>query len=184
MAIVDVKIMGEPEFIQKSQPVTEFDASLQQLIQNLTDTMAAEGGVGIAAPQIGVNKRVMLIGFDKNDRYPYLEPVPFTVLVNPEYQPLSDELVDGWEGCLSVPGLRGLVPRYRHIRYRGYDEKGNLIERTVSDVHARIVQHELDHLDGRLFPSRIKNFANFGFESVLLGKIRESHGKFVLQESM
>lgn len=166
-----VKIMGEPSLLEKSKPVEKFDTELANLIKRLTATMQQKGGVGIAAPQIGINQRVMMFGFDKNDRYPNEQPIPFTVLVNPTYQPLSDEKVHGWEGCLSVPGMRGLVPRYQHIRYQGFDQTGQPIERTAEGFHARVVQHEIDHLDGILFPFRIENLNDFGYEKVLLEKI-------------
>jgi peptide deformylase len=129
--------------------------------------MKQEGGVGIAAPQIGVNKRMVIFGFESSARYPNEKPVPFTVLINPVIEYLSDETADGWEGCLSVPGLRGLVPRFRHIRYSGFDLEGNAFTREADGFHARIVQHECDHLDGILFPQRIKDMRFFGFEDEL-----------------
>jgi peptide deformylase len=130
--------------------------------------MIDEGGVGIAAPQIGSNQRVIMFGFEENPRYPDAGPIPFTILINPVITFLSSEMVDGWEGCLSVPGLRGLVPRYNHIKYSGYDEKGQLITRVVDGFHARVVQHETDHLDGILYPQRIKDLRFFGFEEELV----------------
>jgi peptide deformylase len=130
--------------------------------------MAAEGGVGIAAPQIGVDRRVVVFGLEHSERYPEAPAVPRTVLINPEIEPLGDDRVDGWEGCLSVPGMRGVVPRYFRIRYSGYDAKGRPIEREVDDFHARVVQHECDHLDGILYPMRIEDMRLFGFESELV----------------
>ena len=147
-------------------------AELYDLIQDMRDTMHEKGGVGIAAPQIGCNKRVIMFGFDTNPRYPHELPVPFTVLINPEIEALTEETVDGWEGCLSVPGLRGLVPRLTKIKYKGFDEEGKIIERIAEGFHARMVQHETDHIDGILYPSRINDLRNFGFEEMLLDKIR------------
>lgn len=136
----------------------------------LADTKE-KGGIGIAAPQIGCNLCVIMFGFEYNERYPNEKPVPFTVFINPIIETLSDEMVDGWEGCLSVPGLRGLVPRYKKIQYRGYDLKGNAISRVGEGFHARVVQHECDHIDGILFPQRIKDMQFFGFEHELLKDI-------------
>ncbi len=167
MTEITVKLMGDPTLTEESIPVTEFDETLHLLIKDLKETMIKKGGVGIAAPQIGINKRVILFGFDKNERYPTEAPVPFTVLINPEYKILSDKLIFGWEGCLSVPGLRGLVPRYESIQYQGYDMDGNLIERTAEGFHARIIQHEVDHLDGILFPFRIEDLRDFGYEEAI-----------------
>lgn len=157
--------MGDPELRRVSAPVERFDdACIEELIQDLWDTMAARGGVGIAAPQIGVALRVVVFGFEESERYPHAPPVPPTVLINPEIDPLDDELVDGWEGCLSVPGLRGIVPRHRRIRYRGFDAEGRPFERRVEDFHARVVQHECDHLDGVLYPQRMRDLTTLGFE--------------------
>ena len=133
----------------------------------MRDTMHALDGVGLAAPQIGVNLRVVIFEVSSNPRYPDAETVPQTVLINPVLTPLSDAMEEGWEGCLSVPGMRGLVPRYTHLRYQGHDEYGALIDRTVSGFHARVVQHECDHLDGILYPMRIRDMKNFGFSEVL-----------------
>ncbi len=133
----------------------------------MRDTMAALSGAGIAAPQIGVSQQVVIFGIDHNPRYPDAEAVPFTVLINPTLEFIGDELEEGWEGCLSVPGMRGMVPRYKQLRYRGFDEKGQAIDRTVNDFHARVVQHECDHLIGMLYPMRIKDFRNFGFVDTL-----------------
>lgn len=136
----------------------------------MKDTMTEKGGVGIAAPQIGCNLRVIMFGFEKSIRYPNELPVPFTILINPVIEILSDEMVDGWEGCLSVPGLRGLVPRYEKIKYSGFDLEKNPIERIVDGFHARVVQHECDHIDGILFPLRIKDMRHFGFEDEIIKK--------------
>ncbi len=170
MSIQHVVKMGNPQLASPSLPVanpSEPNVALQQLIQNMLDTMHEEGGVGIAAPQIGCNQRVIMFGFERNERYPNEATVPFTVLINPTIKPLSDEMVDGWEGCLSVPGLRGLVPRYKAIEYSGFDQQGQFITRTALDFHARVVQHEYDHLEGILYPQRIKDLRYFGFEDEL-----------------
>jgi len=156
--------MGDPRLRQVAQPVAVYDSTeLHELISDMKDTMAAYDGAGLAAIQIGVMQRVMIFGIDTNPRYPDVEPIEMTVLVNPEFTPLSDERENGWEGCLSVPGMRGIVPRYSHIRYRGYDEFGNLIEREVTRFHARVFQHEIDHLDGILYPDKIEDRLSFGF---------------------
>lgn len=172
MTIQSVVRMGTPNLFEKSKPVTEFNcSSLDQLIQDMKDTMEERGGVGIAAPQIGRNLRVIMFGFEKNARYPDEKPVPFTILINPEITMVSAEVVEGWEGCLSVPGLRGKVPRHTKIRYTGFDPQGIKIEREVDGFHARAVQHECDHLDGILFPHRIVDMKNFGFEDILWERI-------------
>lgn len=164
--------MGDPRLMTPATPVIAFATSeLRQLIDDLRDTMAQAGGVGIAAPQIGVSLQVVIFGFEKSERYPEAEPVPFTVLINPQIEALDDEEVAGWEGCLSVPGLRGEVPRHARIRYRGFDADGNAIDRTVEGFHARVVQHECDHLIGRLYPSRIRDFSRFGFTDVLFPEL-------------
>ena len=156
--------MGDPRLRQVTQPVAVYDTvELHELISDMKDTMAAYDGAGLAAIQIAVMQRVMIFGIDTNPRYPDVEPIEMTVLVNPEFTPLSDERENGWEGCLSVPGMRGIVPRYSHIRYRGYDEFGNLLEREVTEFHARVFQHELDHLDGILYPDKIEDRLSFGF---------------------
>ena len=168
MAIKSVLKMGDPMLLQVAAPVEAFDTpELHELLKNMRDTMEAMQGAGIAAPQIGVSKQVVIFGFDHNPRYPDAEAVPYTVLINPTLEPIGDEMEDGWEGCLSVPGMRGIVPRYKKLRYRGFDEKGQTIDRTVSDFHARVVQHECDHLIGTLYPMRIKDFRNFGFVDTL-----------------
>ena len=154
--------------LQESQAVTEFNTpELNSLIADMFDTMHAQSGAGLAAPQIGAMKRVVIFGVEANPRYPEAEAVPTTVLINPIIEPIGVDADLGWEGCLSVPGMRGLVPRYTHIRYRGMNEKGEAIERTASDFHARVVQHECDHLDGVLYPMRIQDMRYFGFEEVL-----------------
>ncbi|MDX9740151.1 MAG: peptide deformylase [Gammaproteobacteria bacterium] len=168
MAVREVLRMGNPLLLQASAPVEEFDTpELDALIEDLFDTMAEQSGAGLAAPQIGVLKRVVVFGVEKNPRYPDVEEVPTTILINPLIQPLGRRMEDDWEGCLSVPGLRGLVPRYARIRYSGHDRHGNRIEREVSGFHARVVQHECDHLDGILYPRRIRDLRMFGFESEL-----------------
>jgi peptide deformylase len=168
MTIKPVVKMGNAQLATPSSPVTNFsDGELQELINDMLDTMQEKHGVGIAAPQIGCNLRVVIFGFDRSDRYPDEKPVPFTILINPVIKNLSDEMIEGWEGCLSVPGLRGLVPRYKMIEYSGYDLHGNPFTRTVDNFHARVVQHECDHIDGILFPQRIQNMKAFGFEDEL-----------------
>lgn len=168
MAIRTVLRMGDARLLQQAEPVSDFGSdALQSLLQDMRDTMRAYNGVGLAAPQIGVPLRVVIFGVDKNERYPDAETVPQTVLINPVLTPLSDEMEEGWEGCLSVPGMRGLVPRHRKLRYQGRDEHGTPIDRTVSGFHARVVQHECDHLDGILYPMRIRDLRDFGFSEVL-----------------
>jgi peptide deformylase len=160
--------MGDPHLFEVSKQVQAFDTpELHALIADMQDTMRALNGAGLAAPQIGVGLQVVIFGVDKNPRYPDAEVVPYTVLVNPQLEALDDEMEEGWEGCLSVPGMRGLVPRYKRLRYRGFDELGNAIDRTVSDFHARVVQHEVDHLMGILYPMRIQDMRNFGFNEEL-----------------
>ena len=164
MTVRAVLRMGDPRLREVAEPVVAFDTpELHALIADMKDTMAAYDGAGLAAPQIGVSKRVMIFGIDRNPRYPDAETVPMTTLVNPEFSVLDDSRAAGWEGCLSVPGMRGIVTRPAHIRYRGYDEYGALIEREVSGFHARVFQHEFDHLDGVLYPDRIEDFRSFGF---------------------
>lgn len=167
MAIKTVLRMGDPLLLEKTQAVTQFDTpALHALIKDMEDTMAHMQGAGIAAPQIGVSLRVVIFGVGKNPRYPDAEQVPYTVLINPVLTPITDEKVDGWEGCLSVPGMRGIVPRYQQMHYTGFDQYGKLIDRTVTGFHARVVQHECDHLDGVLYPMRIENLQNFGYTDV------------------
>jgi peptide deformylase len=171
VAVRRVLKMGEPLLREVARPVTAFDAELTALIADMDDTMRAQAGAGIAAPQIGVGVRVVIFELKDNPRYPHIAPVPYTVLVNPQLSALGDEQEEGWEGCLSVPGLRGLVPRYRRLRYQGFDQNGTAIDRTVEGFHARVVQHEVDHLDGILFPQRIRDLRNLGFEDVLAGQL-------------
>ena len=160
--------MGDPRLLERSRPLEAFGTSdLRELIGDMRDTMAHLSGAGLAAPQIGVPLRVVMFGVKKNPRYPDAEEVPDTVLINPVIEPVGREMEDGWEGCLSVPGMRGVVPRYKRVRYRGFDEKGESIDRTVEGFHARVAQHECDHLDGILYPMRIEDFSQFGFVDVL-----------------
>jgi peptide deformylase len=166
--IRDVLRMGDPRLLQRSEEVRAFGTSeLEALLADMRDTMKAQNGAGLAAPQIGVGARVVIFGVERNPRYPDAEPVPYTELVNPVITPLTDALEDGWEGCLSVPGLRGVVPRWARIRYTGFDPQGTPIDRTVDGFHARVVQHETDHLDGILYPMRVRDFSRFGFTEVL-----------------
>jgi peptide deformylase len=160
--------MGDARLLQRAEPVSDFgNAALDELLRDMRDTMRALNGVGLAAPQIGVPLRVVIFGVESNARYPDAEDVPQTVLINPVLTPLSDDMEEGWEGCLSVPGMRGLVPRSVSLRYQGRDEKGGLIDRTAQGFHARVVQHECDHLDGILYPMRIRDLRAFGFSDVL-----------------
>ncbi len=172
MAVRDVIRMGHPLLRQVSAPVATFGtAELRELVCDMDDTMRALNGAGIAAPQIGVNLRVVIFEVTENPRYPHVQPIPYTVLVNPVLTPLGDLMEEGWEGCLSVPGMRGLVPRYRRLRYTGHDVDGRPINRTVEGFHARVVQHEVDHLDGILYPQRVLDLRNFGFEEALAGQM-------------
>ena len=160
--------MGDPRLLRPAEPVQAFGtAELAALLSDMRETMAHLDGAGLAAPQIGVGLRIVIFGLQGNPRYPDAEPVPDTVLINPLLEPIDDELEDGWEGCLSVPGMRGVVPRYKHLRYSGCDEQGRRFSREVSGFHARVVQHECDHLDGILYPMRIRDLARFGFTDVL-----------------
>lgn len=170
MAVREILRMGDPRLLQIAEPVLPEElgsAELKVLVADMLETMEAAGGVGLAAPQIGVNKQLVIFGFESSERYPEAPSVPRTFLCNPILEPLGDDLVDGWEGCLSVPGLRGLVPRSAALRYRGTDLEGNLIDRTVDGFHARVVQHECDHLIGRLYPTRMRDLTQFGFTDVL-----------------
>jgi peptide deformylase len=168
MAVRRVLRMGDPLLLQVAKPVEQFDTpELRELLVDMDDTMAALSGAGLAAPQIGVSLQVVIFGVGKNPRYPQAEEVPYTILINPQLTPVSDEMEEGWEGCLSVPGMRGFVPRYKQLRYRGFDPTGAPIDRTVSDFHARVVQHEVDHLHGVLYPMRIRDLRNFGFNEEL-----------------
>ena len=169
MAIQPVLRLGDPRLLQIAQKVSEFNTpELDTLIEDMFDTMAAENGAGLAAPQIGVNLRVAIFGFDSNPRYPDCPTVPKTILINPTVTHLSDEKEDGWEGCLSVPGMRGMVSRYSHIRYTGFDHTGAAIDVEAEDFHARVVQHECDHLDGIIYTHRLTDPLNFGFTEELL----------------
>jgi peptide deformylase len=169
MAVRPILRLGHPTLREIAAPVAAFDTpELHALVEDMLDTMRANDGAGLAAIQIGVLQRVVIFGLDFSPRYPTAEPVPLTVLVNPEIEPVGGERDPGWEGCLSVPGMRGLVPRYRQIRYRGFDPFGQPIDRTVADFHARVVQHECDHLDGILYPQRIEDMRQFGFMDELL----------------
>jgi peptide deformylase len=160
--------MGDPRLLEIAEPVAAFGTrELESLLGDMRDTMQDLNGAGLAAPQIGVGLRVVIFGIEANPRYPDAEQVPFTVLINPELTALGEEMEEGWEGCLSVPGMRGLVPRYRHLRYTGLDAAGRPIDRTVTDFHARVVQHEVDHLDGILYPRRIRDLSQFGFTEAL-----------------
>jgi peptide deformylase len=171
MAVRPVLKMGEPLLRRVAAPVQRFDAELTALVADMNDTMRALNGAGLAAPQIGIGLRVVIFEVTSNPRYPDVGPIPYTVLVNPELTPIGDEQEEGWEGCLSVPGLRGRVPRFRKLRYRGFDLEGAAIDRTVEGFHARVVQHEVDHLDGILYPQRMLDLRNFGFEDALRGQI-------------
>ena len=160
--------MGDPRLLEKARPVSNFfDPALQQLLADMRETMESLDGAGLAAPQIGVALRVVIFGFEANARYPDAAPLPYSVLINPELTPLAEEEEDAWEGCLSVPGLRGMVPRWKRLRYSGWDAQGEPFEREVEGFHARVVQHECDHLDGILYPMRVRDFRRFGFTDVL-----------------
>ncbi|WP_416761525.1 peptide deformylase [Roseateles sp. So40a] len=168
MAVREILKMGDPRLLRHAQPVEDFDTpELRALLEDMFDTMKAANGAGLAAPQIGVDLQVVVFGFQRNERYPEAPPVPMTVLINPTIEALTDETEEGWEGCLSVPGLRGVVPRLSRIRYRGFDAHGHLIDREADGFHARVVQHECDHLVGTLYPMRIKDFSRFGFTEIL-----------------
>jgi peptide deformylase len=166
--IREVLRMGDERLLGKAEPVTDFGSdALFALLRDMRDTMDALNGAGLAAPQIGVPLRVVIFGVEHNPRYPDAEPVPFTVLCNPALSALSEEIAEDWEGCLSVPGMRGLVPRYHRLRYTGFDPHGRRIEREATGFHARVVQHECDHLDGILYPMRVRDMRRFGFSDVL-----------------
>ena len=172
MAVREILKMGDPRLLRVAKPVREFDTpELRELVADMFDTMAAAKGAGLAAPQIGVDLALVIFGFKQNPRYPQAEPVPETVLLNPHIEPLSDDEEAGWEGCLSVPGMRGVVPRFARIRYRGVDLQGRPFEREAEGFHARVVQHECDHLIGKLYPMRIRDFSQFGFTSVLFPEL-------------
>jgi peptide deformylase len=169
MAVREILKMGDARLLRVAQPVTTFNTpELRTLLQDLNDTMQAANGAGLAAPQIGVDLQVVVFGSGEiNPRYPEAPVVPYTVLINPILTPLGDEQEEGWEGCLSVPGLRGVVPRFKHLRYQGFDPLGQPIDRTVDGFHARVVQHECDHLMGMLYPMRVRDFTRFGYTDVL-----------------
>ena len=172
MTVREILKMGDPRLLRQAEPVTEFGTpALDALIEDMFDTMRAANGAGLAAPQIGVNLQVVIFGFKQNPRYPDAPPVPETVLINPVITPLSDDMEDGWEGCLSVPGLRGVVPRWKRLHYEGVDQFGSKISRDAEDFHARVVQHECDHLTGTLYPMRIRDFSRFGFTEILFPQL-------------
>ena len=176
MAIRTILKMGDPRLLEPASPV---DIKLitsnlvQEVIDDLLHTMHAANGAGLAAPQIGVGQQIVVFGFDHNPRYPDAEPIPETILINPVISILSTLEEEDWEGCLSVPGIRAKVPRYTHIRYQGFDRQGQAIDRTAEDFHARVVQHECDHLFGKLFPMRVKDFRHFGFTDVLFPTLQD-----------
>jgi peptide deformylase len=173
MAIKEVLRMGDPRLLERARPVLKFDApELHELLADMHDTMQALDGAGLAAPQIGVGLQVVIFGVEHNPRYPDAEAVPYTVLINPTLTPLDQAMEEDWEGCLSVPGMRGLVPRYARLRYQGYDQYGRPIDRSVQGFHARVVQHECDHLLGVLYPMRIRDLSRFGFTEVLFPEAR------------
>ena len=168
MTVREILKMGDPRLLRIAKPVEQFDTpEMRELIADMFETMKDANGAGLAAPQIGVDLQLVIYGYDSNVRYPDAPPVPKTVLINPVITPLDDVEVDGWEGCLSVPGLRGVVPRWERIRYTGFDELGQPIDREADGFHARVVQHECDHLIGRLYPTRMRDLTQFGFTSVL-----------------
>jgi peptide deformylase len=168
MPVREVLRMGHPVLRERAKPVERFGTpELRSLLEDMKDTMAAKSGAGLAAPQIGVGQRLVIFGVEANPRYPDAEPIPFTVLVNPKIVILTREIEEDWEGCLSVPGMRGVVPRYRKLRYSGFDIEGNPFEREAEGFHARVVQHEYDHLDGILYPQRMTDLSQFGFNEEL-----------------
>jgi peptide deformylase len=168
MTIREVLRMGDPRLLERARAIEKFDTlELHSLLDDMQDTMRALNGAGLAAPQIGVGLQVVIFGVEHNPRYPDAETVPQTVLINPTLNQIDDEMEEGWEGCLSVPGMRGVVPRFKRLRYQGYDQYGNAIDRSVEGFHARVVQHEYDHLIGVLYPMRIRDFSRFGFTDVL-----------------
>ena len=172
MSVREILKMGDPRLLRIAEPVERFDTpELHALVADMFDTMHAANGAGLAAPQIGVNLQLVIFGFRKNERYPEAPPVPETVLINPQITPLSDAVEEGWEGCLSVPGLRGVVARFAQVRYTGFDPRGQRIEREAEGFHARVVQHECDHLIGTLYPMRMKDLSRFGFTSVLFPEL-------------
>lgn len=183
MTIRHVIRMGNPLLAQAAEPVRDFNTpELDTLVEDMFDTMAALNGAGLAAPQIAISRRVVVFGVAANPRYPEVEPVPTTVLVNPEITVLDERVTEDWEGCLSVPGLRGLVPRYQKIRYTGFTQAGESLERVVEGFHARVVQHEVDHLDGILYPQRVQDLRNLGFESELFPELAAASASPVARE--
>ncbi|MBI3155229.1 MAG: peptide deformylase [Burkholderiales bacterium] len=177
MAVREIVKMGDARLLRIAQPVAAFGTpGLNALVADMADTMEAASGAGLAAPQIGVDLQLVIFGFDRNPRYPDAAPVPRTVLLNPVIEPIGDATEEGWEGCLSVPGLRGIVPRFARIRYRGFDPQGRPIEREAEGFHARVVQHECDHLIGRLYPTRMTDLSKLGFTSVLFPGLDEAQG--------
>ena len=172
MTVREILKMGDPRLLRVAQPVRAFNTpELDALVADLFETLRAVNGAGLAAPQIGVDLALVIFGFGKNQRYPDAPPVPETVLINPTITPLDSAEEEGWEGCLSVPGLRGVVPRWARIRYTGFDAQGRAIERDVEGFHARVVQHECDHLVGKLYPMRVRDFSRFGYTSVLFPEL-------------
>ena len=168
MTVREILKMGDARLLRVAQPVLNFGRpDLAALVADMRDTMLAANGAGLAAPQIGVDLQLVVFGFERNQRYPDADPVPYTVLCNPRIEPLAPDEEDGWEGCLSVPGLRGKVPRWAHIRYSGFDLAGRPIDREAEGFHARVVQHECDHLIGTLYPMRVRDFSRFGYTEVL-----------------
>ncbi|VVD80641.1 peptide deformylase [Pandoraea pneumonica] len=166
--IRDILKMGDPRLLRIAKSVEHFDTpELHELVADMFDTMKHANGAGLAAPQIGVDLQVVIFGFEHNDRYPDAPEVPETVLINPVITPLTQDMEEGWEGCLSVPGLRGMVSRYSMLRYEGFDQYGKSIDRIAEGFHARVVQHECDHLIGKLYPMRITDFSKFGFTEIL-----------------
>lgn len=172
MTVREILKMGDPRLLRVAKPVREFDTpELHALVKDMFETMVDAKGAGLAAPQIGVDLALVIFGFKQNPRYPQAEPVPETVLLNPQITALSDEEEAGWEGCLSVPGMRGVVPRFARIRYTGFDLQGQPVDREAEGFHARVVQHECDHLIGKLYPMRIRDFSQFGYTSVLFPEL-------------
>lgn len=175
MTVREILKMGDPRLLRVAKPVTAFDTpELRALVDDMFETMHAANGAGLAAPQIGVDLALVIFGFGSNARYPDAPPVPETVLINPQIEPLSDVEEEGWEGCLSVPGLRAVVPRFARIRYTGFDPQGRRIDREADGFHARVVQHECDHLIGKLYPMRVRDFSRFGFTSVLFPELDDN----------
>jgi len=174
MTVKKILRMGDPRLLEPSKPIANVPSKeLDQLIQDMLDTMEEYEGAGLAAPQIGVFQQLVVFGVDSNERYPDTEQVPLTILINPEIEAIGDEIVESWEGCLSIPGMRGLVPRHSKVRYKGLDQFGNIIDREVDGFHAIVVQHECDHLDGILYPMRVPDMSYFGFEEELSQPISE-----------